>query len=134
MKPLPRFILVSHPDLPQTMVLDTRPPYIVGSPYCIPKKDADRVDDFLTSMANGRVVAAKIPGYTIFMTLWGSLQHRLPDTPDEARALLREMGDFYKATALAKNKHKSRIYEEGVPDDIDEQRGRYFKELKSRNK
>jgi len=131
MKPLPRFILVSHPDLPQTMVLETRPPYIVGSPYCIPKKDGDRVDGFLTSIAHGRVTAVKIPGYTIFLTLWGSLQHRLPETPDEAKALLREMADFYKDTALVKNKHKNRIYEEGVPDDIDEQRGRYFKELKS---
>ena len=131
MKTLPRFVLVSHPDLPQIMVMETRPPYIIASPYCIPKKDGDRVDGFLTSIAHGRVTAVKVPGYTIFLTLWGSLRHTLPETPDEAKALLREMADFYKDTALAKNKHKSRIYEEGVPDDIDEQRGRYFKELKS---
>ena len=132
MKQLPRFILVSHPDLPQTMVLETRPPYIVASPYCVPKKDTDKVDSFLTSIANGRVTAVKVPGYTIFLTLWGSLQHRLPDTPEEAKALLREMANFYKETALKRSKHKNRIYEEGVPDDIDEQRGRYFKELKSK--
>lgn len=131
MRKLPEFVLVSHPDLPQTFVMQTVPPYVIAAPYCIPKKDEARVSDMVGDIVNGRVVAAKVPGFTIFLTLWGTLPGVRVDALS-ATAVMTKMADFYRETALAKNKHKNRIYEEGVPDDIDERRGRFFKELKKK--
>lgn len=131
-KPLPRFVTLNHPDLPQTLVMETRPPFILGAPYCVPKKDTEKVEDTLSKIANGRLTAVKMQGFTIFFFLWGSLQNSLPDSPEQARDILREMAGYYRENVISKNRHKHRIYEEGGPDDIDEQRGKYFKELKSK--
>lgn len=131
MKQLPRFVLVSNPDEGLTnVVMETRPPYFLGKAFGIPKKNIDDVEQMMADIANDRTTAAKVPGFTIFMTPYGSLNgERLPD--EQARATLRDMAAFYKETAIERKKGKNRIYQEDVPDDIDVINGHKIREAKA---
>ncbi len=130
MKKLPRFVTINSPELSNTMVLETLPPYLIGAPRGIPKKDTEAVEAMMSAIANGRTAAAKIPGFTLFFHPFTTLlPSRLPD--DELKSRLRDMADFYVETVFSRNKHKHRAYQEDVPDDIDEINGRRIKEAKA---
>ena len=132
-KQLARFVMLYNSELPKTLIMETTPPYFITQPLTIPKNDTESVEEIISDIANNRRIAVKIPGYTIFLFPWGSLLGTLLE-PEDAKATLRDMADFFKAAHIGKNKHPNRRYEEGVPDDIDEQRGRFFKALKEKNK
>ena len=128
MKRLPRFLFVSNPDEGVfDVIMETTPPYLLGKAYGIPKKDQERVEAMMADIANDRTTAVKIPGLTMFLTPCGSLTGEILPKP-QAIAVLRDMADFYLAQGFERKKHKHRIYQEDVPDDIDEQNGRRIRE------
>ena len=118
---VPRFVMLNNPDEQfSDVVMESTPPYLLGKVYFIEKKDTDKVEETLADIANGRRVAVKIPGYTAFVSVAGTLDgETLPD--DEAREVLRDMADFYKGAMLTRKKGRYRRFQEGVPDDIDQQ-------------
>lgn len=123
MKKLPRFLFVSNPDEGVfDVILETKPPYFLGKVYGIPKKEEARVEAMLSDIANDRTTAVKIPGFTMFLTPYGSLTGEMIPR-QEAIATLRDMAVFYVEQGFERKKHKHRIYQEDVPDDIDEQNG-----------
>lgn len=100
-------------------------------PRGIPKKDTEAVEEMLSDIANGRKTAVKLPGFTLFFMPYTTLEPaKLTD--EQVIEKLRDMAEFYRDFIFEKKKHRHRIYQEDVPDDIDEQNGRYFKELRHR--
>lgn len=98
-------------------------------PRGIPKKDTDAVEEMLSDIANGRKTAVKLPGFTLFFLPYATLEPaKLPD--EQVIEKLREMAEFYREFIFEKKKHRHRIYQEDVPDDIDEQRGREYREMR----
>lgn len=129
---LPRFVILQNPaEITNTLIMETRPPFVVVKAVGIPKKDAERVEAMLADIANGRKAAVKVPGFTVFLTPIGSLGGGRLE-PEAATPTLREMAGFYLEAVAARRRHKLRVYEEGVPDDIDERNGRRIREAGSR--
>ena len=118
---LPRFVMLYNPDEQlNDVVMETSAPYFLGKVYKIDKRDEEQVEQTLADIANGRRLAVKIEGYTIFVSVAGTLdRNELPD--EEAREVLRDMADFYRGAVLLRKKGKHRCYQEGVPIDIDHQ-------------
>lgn len=131
MKKLPRFVFVSNPDENLTdVILETVPPFFLGKAYGIPKKEEDRVEQMMSDIANGRTTAVKLPGFTIFLTPYGSLTgEKLPT--EQAMTTLRDMAEFYRAGIIERKKHRHRQYQEDVPDDIDRINGEKIREAKA---
>lgn len=127
---LPRFVRLSGPEITSDLILETRPPFIIARAVGIPKKDADRVEEMLADIANERRAAVKVPGFTVFLSVAGTLTRgAYPD--DEVIPVLRDMAEFWGEAVAEKKKHKYRIYEESVPDDIDEGNGRKIRDAKA---
>ncbi len=127
---LPRFVRLSGPEIVSDLILETRPPFLIARAAGIPKKDGDRVEEMLADIANGRRAAVKVPGFTVFLTVAGTLSRGgYPD--DEAMAVLRDMAEFWAGAVAEKKKHRYRVYEEAVPDDIDEVNGRKIRDAKA---
>ncbi len=127
---LPRFVRITEPVTETDLMMETRPPFVLARAICIPKKDTGRVEEMLADMANGRRTAVKVPGYTVFIVPAGTLSRSiLPE--EEITALLRELAEFWVEAVASRKKHKIRIYEEGVPDDIDEINGRKIRAAKA---
>ncbi len=130
MKQLPRFVYISNPDEGLSdVILETTPPFFLGKVYGIPKKDKARVEQMMSDIANDRTTAVKLPGFTIFLTPYGSLQGWRMER-EKAVATLRDMANFYRSGIIERKKHKHRQYQEDVPDDIDEQNGRKIAEAR----
>lgn len=132
MRKLPRFVLLQNREEEISgIVMETVSPYFMGRAYEIPKKETERVEEFMSGIVNGRELGAKVPGYTIFMIPYGTLDNeRLDD--EEALSVLRDMAEYYARDVISKKRHRSRIYQEGVPDDIDERNGRIIREARER--
>lgn len=129
-KKLPRFVLLKNTEeLSNVLVLETRPPFFIASPYCIAKKDSGRVEEMLAGIANERIRAVKVPGYTVFLMPYGTLSGENVSGAETIETM-REMAEFYSRQALEVNKHKNRIYQEDMPDNIDEENGRRIRAAK----
>ncbi|MGN1220434.1 MAG: hypothetical protein ACI4TU_05800 [Candidatus Cryptobacteroides sp.] len=128
---LPRFVILSNPDENiGNLVMETKPPFFLGKVYSIPKKEEDAVEQMMADLANDRITAIKLPGYTIFLVASGTMAGGTLD-PEQAKPLLREMGDFYKAAVIERKRGKYRKFQEGVPDNLDQLNGRRIKEAKA---
>ena len=128
---IPRFVILNNPDENFTnVVMETRPPFFLGKVYGIPKKEVDAVEQMMADLANERITAVKLPGYTIFLVASGTLAGGNIE-PEQAKPLLREMGDFYKLAVLERKRGKNRLYQEGVPDDLDRINGQRIREAKA---
>ncbi|MFA6726919.1 MAG: hypothetical protein WCS17_01740 [Prevotella sp.] len=125
-----RFVIIISDSLPSGLaVLETAPPYYLGSPFSIEKKDAEKLNRMNDSITSGKLTGVKIDGYTIYVVRCGTLGKGFLDKEREAETL-KEMGKFLKENRLMRKKHQYRKYEEGVPDDIDEQMGKVIKSRK----
>lgn len=129
-KRMPRFVLLRNTEeLSNVLVMETTPPFFMATPYCVQKKDVAQVEKMLSDIANERISAVKVPGYTVFLMPYGTLFGGSL-SPAEAVLTMREMAEFYSRQALEVNKHKNRIYQEDVPDNIDEENGRRIRAAK----
>ena len=128
---LPRFVILTNPDENfNNVVMETRPPFFLGKVYCIPKKEVDAVEQMMADLANERTTAVKLPGYTIFLVASGTLTG-MGLEPEQAKPILREMADFYKSAAIDRKRGKNRLYQEGVPEDLDRINGQKIREAKA---
>lgn len=127
---LPRFVRITEPVTETDLMMETRPPFVLARAICIPKKSEERVEEMLADMANGRRTAVKVPGYTVFIVPAGTLSRGVL-SDDELEPLLRDMAEFWVEAVAVRKKHKIRLYQEGVPDDVDEINGRKIREAKA---
>lgn len=81
-----------------------------------------------TEVAGRYGIEVGIPGYAIGIRYEGSLGDESNDVP--VQEVLEGMADVYLERVIKVNKHKYRRWENGVPDDIDEQNGRRIREAK----
>lgn len=114
---LPRFVIIENPlEDVFNWVMDTEHPYLFGKAYAIRKKKADEVESMIAAIANDRVTAVKVDGYSVFLMAAGTLESgRMPR--EDVIGILRDMAAFYKEAVLDKKGARFAEYEEGVPDD-----------------
>lgn len=110
-------------------VMEVKKPYCIGLPLKLEiQKDAESIEDYMRSLANGECLA-KVPGYSVFFLPAGTLTG-LQATPEEMKAALEGMAKFYLEDYIEKHKHPFRRSEEGYISGTDEAIGRRFKEMK----
>ena len=100
MRQLPKFAILTNNDIPGIKVISLQHPYIIASVHDF-RRDDEQVAERLDDMAQERFPIAKIPGYTIFLTMYTSLK------PTNNKALqqvtLDEMAQFfYEQKVLSK--------------------------------
>lgn len=128
---LPRFVILSNPEENiGNLVMETKPPFFLGKVYSIQKKEEDAVEQMMADIANDRITAIKLPGYTIFLVASGTMAGGALE-PEQAKSLLREMGDFYKTAVIERKRGKYRMFQEGVPDNLDQLNGKRIREAKA---
>lgn len=92
MRELPKYALLTNSEIPGIKVISLERPYIIASVYDY-RRDDERVGERLEDMAQGRYPIAKIPGYTIFLTLYTSLEPC--NNPELQQAVLEEMAQYF---------------------------------------
>lgn len=98
-----------HRDRP--FVLD-RKTMLVGTVTIFEYREKDKAAGMMDGMAQGRIVAVKVPGYYIFITPKGNLLGRGLDE-DDMRISLRGMADFFKRMFIDARPNK---YERSMDD------------------
>lgn len=89
---LPKYVIIENKqEMPRPYVLLTRDSLLIGKVMCI---QTEEVSGFLDKVANGQILAAKVPGYSVFIMANGCLAGRGVDKED-ALPILREMAQFY---------------------------------------
>lgn len=91
MKEIPKYAILAGEQLGGKIISLERP-YIIASVHSY-KRDDERVQDMLESMAQERYPIAKVKGYTIFLTLYTSLEPC--NDPAFQKEILDEMAQFF---------------------------------------
>ena len=112
MKKMPRFVLVRNKDeLSTNLVLERVPPFFIAYPYSISQYESEKVEEWLSDIANGWRVAVKVEGYSVFLSPYTTLSgDRLPE--DKVLPKLREMAEFFLQHGVLDNKHRYRLSKE----------------------
>lgn len=132
MKQLPKYAILTSTDLPGVKIISLEHPYIIASVFDY-KRDDERVAERLEDMAQERFPIAKIPGYTIFFTMYSSLE---PTSNRELQqATLNEMAKFfYEQRVLVKPGVYMKCEESGAVERKIVSTGRIMRERKNRTK
>lgn len=132
MKELPKYAFLQSEELEGKKVICLEPPYFVAN-VRIYKRDQPQVDSVIEDLAQGRYPIAKVKGYTIFLTMWTSLQ------PCSDRAIQQAALDgmaewFYDEQVQVKKGTYMKSEETGVLEEKIVMRGRIMRERKNRIK
>ena len=101
---LPKFCIIENKqELPMPYVLLTEKPYLIGRIYAI--SDENDRSAFLDSIANERITAVRIPGYSVFVIANGCLAGEWAEARD-AKPLLKEMGEFYLTERIEPHRYR----------------------------
>lgn len=132
MKNLPKYAILTSTDLPGVKIISLEHPYIIASVFDY-KRDDERVAERLEDMAQERFPIAKVKGYTIFLTVYSSLE---PTSNRELQqATLNEMAKyFYEQRVLVKPGLYMKCEESGAVERHTVSTGRIMRERKNRTK
>ena len=98
MKQLPKYAILAGEEL-GGKIISLEKPYIIASVHSY-KRDDERVQEIMEDMVQGRYPIAKVMGYTIFLTLYSSLE---PCRDHEfQKEILDEMAEFFKEEKISK--------------------------------
>lgn len=115
MRELPKYAILTDNDIPGIKVIQLERPYIIASVHDY-KRDDPRVEDYMEAMAQERFPVAKVKGYTVFLTMYTSLE---PNS-DSAyqKEILNEMADYFLSGKIAKKPGQFMKSEESGRDEI----------------
>ena len=132
MKELPKFAFLQSEELEGKKIICLEPPYFVSNVRTL-KRDDEYVNHYLEDMAQDRYPMAKVKGYTIFLTMFTSLQ---PNNDSEhQQAILNEMAEwFYTERVLVKKGTYMKSEESGKVEEKIVMHGRVMRERKKRIK
>ena len=92
MRELPKYAILTSTEIPGIKVMSLERPYIIGSVHDY-RRDDERVQERMEDMVQGRYPVAKVKGYSIFLTMFTSLE---PCNNAELQtAVLNEMADYF---------------------------------------
>lgn len=91
MRETPKFAILANGELGGKIILLEKP-YIIASVHSY-KRDDERVQEIMEDMVQGRYPVGKIKGYTVFLTIYTSLE----PCGDRAfqKEILDEMAEFF---------------------------------------
>lgn len=92
MRELPRYAMLAHSEMPGFKVISLERPYIIASVFDY-HRDDERVQERMEDMVQGRYPIAKINGYSVFLTVFTSLEPC--SNPEIQQAELNEMARFF---------------------------------------
>ena len=92
MRELPRYAMLANSEIPGLKVISLERPYIIASVYDY-HRDDERAQERLEDMVQGRYPIAKVKGYSIFLTMFTSLEPC--SNPELQQAELNEMAQFF---------------------------------------
>lgn len=92
MKELPQYAILTNSDMPGVKIISLERPYIIASVYDY-HRDDERVQEKMEDMVQGRYPIAKVKGYSIFLTMYTSLEPN--NNAELQRAVLNEMAEFF---------------------------------------
>ena len=132
MKDLPKYAFLESEEIEGRKIICLEPPYFVANVRTF-KRDDDYVNNYLEDMAHGRYPIAKVYGYTIFLTMWTSLQ---PCSDRELQQdILDDMAKWFLAErVMAKKGTYMKSEESGRLEEEIVMRGRVMRERKNRIK
>ena len=89
---LERFYYMENRESGKAMILCTEGDALIGCVYYV--REPEENERMLNDIANGRSIAARVPGHSIFITPANTISgRRLP--ADEVFSILREMAVFF---------------------------------------
>ena len=96
MRDVPKYAFLTNPsELNGMQVIMLEYPYLIAGIYEYKLNDTERIEYFMESKAQERFPVAKVPGYTIFLKIFTSLE---PCGNNEfQQAILDEMAEFVLA-------------------------------------
>ena len=104
MREIPKYAILTNSEMPGIKVISLERPYIIASVYDY-HRDDERAQSRLEDKAQGRYPIAKVEGYSIFLTMFTSLE---PCNNTELQtAVLNEMADFFLEEKIS---HKPGLY------------------------
>lgn len=104
MREIPKYAILTNSEMPGIKVISLERPYIIASVYDY-HRDDERVQSRLEDKAQGRYPIAKVEGYSIFLTMFTSLE---PCNNTELQiAVLNEMAQFFLEEKIG---HKPGLY------------------------
>ncbi len=92
MKEIPKYAILAGEQMGGKIIMLQRP-YLIASVHSY-KRDDERVQDMMESMAQERFPVAKVRGYTIFLTPYTSLEPC--NNPEFQKEILDEMAQFFR--------------------------------------
>ena len=92
MRNLPKYAILTNSEIPGIKVISLERPYIIASVHDY-HRDDERVQERMEDMAQERYPIAKVKGYTIFLTMFTSLEPC--NNPELQKAELNEMAQFF---------------------------------------
>ena len=91
MKEIPKYAILAGEQMGGKIIMLQRP-YLIASVHSY-KRDDERAQDMMESMAQERFPIAKVRGYTIFLTPYTSLEPC--NDPEFQKEILDEMAQFF---------------------------------------
>ena len=92
MREIPKYAILTNSEMPGIKVISLERPYIIASVYDYHRND-ERAQERMEDMVQGRYPIAKVKGYSIFLTMFTSLEPC--NNPDLQTAVLNEMAQFF---------------------------------------
>lgn len=99
MRELPRYAMIANSDMPGLKVISLERPYIIASVHDY-HRDDERAQERIEDMVQGRFPIAKVKGYSIFLTMYTSLEPC--NNPELQQAELNEMAQFFLDEKIAR--------------------------------
>lgn len=92
MREIPRYAMLAHSEMPGFKVISLERPYMIASVFDY-HRDDERAQERMDDMVQGRYPIAKVKGYTVFLTVFTSLEPC--SNPEVQQAELNEMARFF---------------------------------------
>ena len=109
MKQLPKYALLSGEGFEGLKVIMLEHPFFIASIYEA-KRDEEKIENFMEAMVQERYPVGKVKGYSIFLTLYSSLQ---PNNDFEyQKEVLNEMAQYFFENRVVKKPGLYRMSEE----------------------
>lgn len=101
MKELPKYaFLTNSVGFTGMKVIQLEHPYIIANVKEIGKSQTERINDLIDAMVQGRYPVAKVNGYTVFLTMFTSLEPC--DDSFLQEAVLKDMAQFVLTERIMK--------------------------------
>lgn len=98
-------------------IIGTEYPCVLATPMMFDEKNPDSKERLLSSMANGRTFAAKVPGFNIYISYSGTMAKDIVE--DDLDTILREMAEFYLDYKIRPHFFKFKKYQDSFSNGND---------------